>query len=155
MPYARISRPCTLPISAQNMWELLSQTETLRKVTDGYMSYQGHLPERWEVGQEIDIKPKFVKGLLSYLPSGKHIVIVMQVDPKSLIIETMESGGVVKRWNHFMKIEPVNDLCCRYTDDVLIEAGWATEFVASLADDMYRYRHAKWHELAVAQLQNA
>lgn len=155
MSEALIKRPCMLPISAQKMWELLIKPGTLRKVMKGYMSYRGQLPERWEVGQEIDIRPKFAKGFLSYLPAGKHIVVVKQVDPSRFLIETEESGGVIKSWNHFMKIKPVDEFCCHYTDEVLIDAGWATGIVASLAEDMYRYRHAKWHELAVAQLQNA
>ncbi|MBY0538064.1 hypothetical protein K2P47_01545 [Patescibacteria group bacterium] len=141
-----------LPLATVDMWELLKKTQTLRDVAKGFVTYHGELPEEWEVGTKVDIRPKFLKLPWSLLPEGRHLVEVIKVDHNQLFIETVESGGVVEYWHHVMKIEPVPGCdFCMYTDTILLEAGWATGIVARIADSLYRHRHERWLEIATAQ----
>lgn len=146
---AVIKHKSILPLPAAQLWGLLAQTDTLRHVADGFVTYHGEMPPKWRAGDQFDIKPKFQKFPWSLIPEGSHEVQVTQVDPERRCIETLESGGVVTYWNHVMKIDTfIDSQFCLYTDHVIIEAGVLTPLVFKLADQLYRHRHEKWCELA-------
>lgn len=152
----KINYSCLLPITAAEMWGLLKKAQSLRDIGEGFVTYGGALPDEWYVGFKADIKPRFTKlpwSLLSLLPEGMHIVEVTRVDPEQFQIETKEFGGLVKKWNHSMKIEDVpNSRFCVYSDTITIEAGWATRIVARLADKLYRHRHKRWLEITTERI---
>jgi len=54
---------------------------------------------------------------------------------------------VLRAWNHTLKVLPIDEANCRYSDTVDIDAGRATAFVAALAVGIYRYRQRRWHKL--------
>lgn len=137
-----------LPIKAIDMWELLLKPTTLQKIGHGFVTYHGDLPQVWEEGQSVDIKPEFTKKPWSLLPPGSHQVTITKIDIARMIIETNEAGGLVKKWNHVMHIIPssCNEFCV-YSDTITIDAGWATPIVKRLANSLYRHRHEQWRHL--------
>jgi hypothetical protein len=45
---------------------------------------------------------------LGILPGSVHTFKIVNVDDASLEINTNEHGGLIRAWNHTMKIEPVS-----------------------------------------------
>jgi hypothetical protein len=60
---------------------------------------------------------------------------------------THEYGGLLTAWDHTLRVEPIDEHRCRYSDTVAIDAGRATRLVAAIAVGIYRYRHRRWHKL--------
>ncbi len=150
MSRAEFSLPTILPLPVAVVWDLLSQTSTLKRIGEGFVSYHGDFPERWQVSAPFDIKPKFHKLPWSLLPQGSHMVKVHHVDQKHGIIETLEAGGAIRFWNHVMKVEPTSDpRFCEYTDTIVFNAGLATPVVLALVAQMYEHRHKNWQKLAL------
>ncbi|MGV9797898.1 hypothetical protein ACWDTP_07545 [Mycobacterium sp. NPDC003449] len=77
----------------------------------------------------------------------RHTIEVVDVDPAIRTIRTREHGGVLRRWDHTLHVEPVADGTCRYSDIVDIDAGPLTGMVVVLARGIYAYRHRRWRKL--------
>ncbi|MES2966878.1 MAG: hypothetical protein V4668_03755 [Patescibacteria group bacterium] len=148
-----ITKTTKIPLPAEKMWELLQQTKTLRNIGKGFVQYQGKFHAEWKVGQKCTVTPIFTKFPWSLAPSGPHTILVSNIDPVLMMIETKESGGFVTAWNHTMRITSSshNDFCI-YSDTVEIEADWwAMPVVKRLARALYNHRHARWLILAEQQ----
>tara|TARA_B100000508_G_scaffold115566_1_gene94678 strand:- start:3742 stop:4182 length:441 start_codon:yes stop_codon:yes gene_type:complete len=130
--------------STDRVWELLQRSQTLVYVAEGVMTYDGEdeLPERWEVGTEVNLKPR-----LYGRSQGNHYVQFMEVNPAVRVIETMEWGGPITRWNHTMSLIEVSSNECEYTDAIEIQAGLMTIPVWAFAQFFYRHRHRRWLKL--------
>ena len=61
---------------------------------------------------------------------------------------TNERGGPVRMWNHRIKVEPLSERRCLYTDELELRAGVLTAFVWLIAHLFYRYRQMRWRNLA-------
>lgn len=81
------------------------------------------------------------------IPLYRHTIEVLEVDEAAMTIRTHERGGIVKRWDHVLRVEPVSARQCRYSDTVEIDAAALTDVVARLAQAIYRYRQRRWHKL--------
>ncbi len=81
------------------------------------------------------------------IPAYRHTIEIVEVDQAGKTLRTHEHGGILKAWNHTLRVEPINDHSSRYSDTVDIDAGVATVFVAALATGIYRYRQRRWHKL--------
>jgi ligand-binding SRPBCC domain-containing protein len=130
----------------ERVWELLQQPSTLVHVAAGLLRFSGasELPARWEEGAQFSTR-LWVAGIIP-LPWRHHIRLV-GIDGERLRIESEESGGPVRTWNHRILVS-AEDHGTRYVDEVDIEAGWLTGVVALTARVLYRYRQARWRRLA-------
>lgn len=81
------------------------------------------------------------------VPAYRHTIEVVEVDEATRSIRTHEHGGVLRRWDHTLHVEPLGERSCRYSDTVVIDAGPMTGVVAVVATALYRYRHRRWHRL--------
>lgn len=81
------------------------------------------------------------------VPAYQHTIEVVEVDDVNRTIRTHEHGGVLRAWNHTLKVEPVDAQSCRYSDIVEIDAGRLTAFVAAIAVGIFRYRQRRWRKL--------
>ncbi len=139
----RIYQESLLHIGLDEAWEKLQQTKTLAEVARGMMSYDtvAEWPERWEVGQEINLRPRLF-GILS--PSDHFVRVVAKDDAQHYIV-TEEHGGAIKRWSHCMWLQPLlNGSACIYRDEVLIDAGFFTPAIWLFAKVFYAHRHWRW-----------
>jgi hypothetical protein len=57
---------------------------------------------------------------------------------------------VLRRWDHDVVVERLDDDRSRYTDPVLVDAGPVTMPVAMFAWLFYRYRQRRWRKLVRA-----
>lgn len=130
--------------SAEVAWENAQLRKTMFYICDGLLSFGNHnLPERFVNGSEAQCKLRF----FNRLPGWTHYWRISNIDTGSMIIDSEEYGGLVKRWHHIIKIESLNDSQCVYTDDIDIKAGIATPLVWLWANVFYRYRQRRWKKL--------
>lgn len=110
-----------------------------------FRSGRGPLPDCcWHQGQVLELRGY----LLGILPLGCHRVEVVEFDPDNRKIVTEEGGGPIRLWRHRVKISPVAPDRCRYSDDLLIDAGALTRPLRLLACLTYRLRQRRWRSLA-------
>jgi hypothetical protein len=81
------------------------------------------------------------------IPAYRHTIEVVEVDEATTTVRTHEHGGILKSWNHTLRVEAVDENSCRYIDTVDIDAGPATALVAKVATWLFRYRQRRWHKL--------
>ncbi|MGK8488442.1 hypothetical protein [Nocardia asiatica] len=81
------------------------------------------------------------------LPAYRHTIEVVDVDETSGTIRTREHGGLLSVWNHTLRVEPISEYRCRYTDTIDIDAGTATPVVAAVARGIFGYRQRRWRKL--------
>lgn len=129
----------------ERVWELLQQPSTLLHVAAGLLRFSGasELPARWEEDAVFRTR-LWVAGIVP-LPWRHHIRLV-RVDREHLRIESEESGGPVRTWNHRILVSAEGH-GTRYVDEVDVEAGWLTGVVVLAARILYRYRQARWRRL--------
>ncbi len=103
-------------------------------------------PAEWGSG-------RYLVGLwfLGLLPLGRQwIVTSFEADPDRpdhYSLRDNGSGQLVKRWDHWIFLEPTDDGRTRYTDRVDIGAGFLTPGIWLFAQVFYRHRQARWRAL--------
>ena len=135
-----------LPASAEKVWRTLLRRDTFLHITRGMLGFRGSdaWPERFWEGTVIHTRLLFFHAI----PGWMHTLTVVHVDRENLVLTSEESGGIVKTWNHRIRVEPQNDDHCRYTDEIEIEAGPFTPLIWAWAHVFYRYRQHRWRRLA-------
>lgn len=128
-----------LDTDADTAWGLVQRTSTFRYVTRGLLRWSGDLPERWQPGLVLRSR-LYLFGLL---PGGMHELRITRVDDQRREIQTTEHGGLLRVWNHTIRVEPDGVARCRYTDRVEIEAGLLTPMVWLVAHVFFRYRQMR------------
>jgi hypothetical protein len=86
--------------------------------------------------------------LFHLLPMHRHRIEVVDVDPVAGVVGSEERGGVLRRWDHALRVIPLSDERSRYSDTIAIEAGRLTGVVAAGATVLSRCRQARWRRLA-------
>jgi len=94
----------------------------------------------------------FAFGLL---PVWRHTIELVAVDASTMTMRSREHGGLLRRWDHTLHVEPLDESRARYSDRVDIEAGRLTRTVAWTAVLIYRYRQRRWRRLARKHLSSA
>jgi hypothetical protein len=86
--------------------------------------------------------------LFHVIPFARWTIQVARVDPATRTIATREGGGVIRRWNHTLHVEPSPEGGCRYVDVIEVEAGPLTPAAAAVAGIIFRYRQRRLRKLA-------
>lgn len=90
--------------------------------------------------------------LFGFIPFSRHHLTIARLDPDRRELESDEHGGVIRRWRHLIRLEPLEDGRSRYTDQVTIDAGPLTPVVRAWAEVFYRHRQRRWRRLARTHL---
>lgn len=138
-----------LKVPARVAWEALKRRDTFLFITRGAMRYRG--ADSWPetlmaTGTEIET----IVYPLRILPGSPHTFRIVRVDEHQMEVDTEEHGGVIRAWNHSMKVEPLAESRCRYHDRIKLNAGPLTPMVWLFASLFYRYRQARWRRLALS-----
>ncbi len=144
----------TLKIPARAAWELLKLRDTFLYITRGAMCFKG--AESWpEVLMAPGVEIETVAYPLCFLPGSPHTIRIVRVDEETMEVDTEEFGGLIRVWNHSMKVEPVSDSRCRYSDRIELHAGLLTPLIWLLANLFYRYRQSRWRRLTAKSAADA
>ena len=140
----RISTPLEAP--ADRIWSTLQNTESLRYVARPLLCFRGNLPRRWPKDGETVHLERMI--LLCVIPAWSHELRIVHIDDTEREILTNEHGGPVSEWNHRIKVEPLSERRCLYTDELEVHAGTLTPLIWLFAHLFYRYRQMRWRSLA-------
>jgi Polyketide cyclase / dehydrase and lipid transport len=135
-----------LDAPADRVWAAMLQPATFLHVCRGLVrvpSLEGRIDPLRE--GEAGTAWLWAFGLV---PAYRHTIEVRRVDPAGRTIATHEHGGVLRAWDHTLRVEPAGADRARYSDTVAIDAGALTPLVARLARGIYRYRQRRWRALA-------
>lgn len=133
-----------LELSAETAWRTVKKSSTLVFITKGLLGFsqKNFLPE-WKEGETVATR----LFLFNFIPVWKHEIYFARIDDNQFEIYTNEKGGMVSVWNHLIKIDPVNEQVCLYTDKIEIEAGVLTPIVGFFARIFYRFRQRRWRSI--------
>jgi hypothetical protein len=101
-------------------------------------------PERWLEGATLH----FRIYLFGIVPLGTHTISLERIDPAAREIQSRESEWLVRRWDHLVRVCPTGNGQTLYSDEIIIDAGWATFFVWLFAHWFYRHRQRRWRRVA-------
>lgn len=137
-----------LPCSAELAWSAVQTRALLDEVIFPVIVLrpaQGRqLPDRWALGPKVRCR-SYLFGLI---PLGTRTLWFERIDQQHFEIQTREWDRLVRRWDHLVRIRPEGAESCCYSDEVEIEAGWRTPFVALFAWFFYRHRQRRWRRVA-------
>jgi hypothetical protein len=102
------------------------------------------MPDEWVQGDIIKVR-LYTFGII---PLGEHTVHIRTVHRDQGIIQSHEYGDLIQALDHTIQIEPFGRNLTLYTDDVLINAGIFTPFLAWGVRFFYRYRQSRWQHFA-------
>jgi hypothetical protein len=142
----RIEPTAELEAPADAVWNALRKSETLRYVARPLLCFEGDLPRRWPVRGGVVRVERML--LLCVVPAWGHELRFVRVDDEGYEMLTNEGGGPRKEWNHRIRVEPLSERLCRYTDEVEVRAGVLTPLVWCFAQLFYRHRQMRWRGLA-------
>ncbi len=138
----RIKRTSELEALADAVWSALRKTGTLRYVARPLLCFEEDLPRRWPAqGGVIRVERML---LLCVVPAWSHELRFVRLDDEEHEMLTSEGGGLIRVWNHRIRVEPLSERLCRYTDEVEVHAGVLTTLVRCFAQLFYRYRQMRW-----------
>ena len=143
-----------LPCSAEQAWEAVRTSALLLEVCRPFVAIQPlsgqSLPAAWAEGAEVFCR----SSLFGLIPLGTRSLIFKRVDPERFEIQTHESDPLVKRWDHLIRVNPIDHTRCRYSDRIEINAGLLTLLVWLFAEVFYHYRQFRWQSV-VKRLQGS
>jgi hypothetical protein len=140
----RLATPLDAP--AEIIWESVQKSASLRYVVSPLIGFRADFPKRWRDGDEVVRIERLM--FFRILPGWSHEIRFARFDDERRELFTNERGGPIKTWNHLIKIEPLSETRCRYTDEVEVTAGMLTPFVWLYGQLYYRYRQMRWRTLA-------
>lgn len=140
----------TLPTSADRVWRAMQSPVTFLYVCKGLFA----VPALSGRAEPLRPGERGAGWLFAFhvVPAYRHTIEVIEVDDAGQTVRTREHGGVLRAWNHTLRVEPVDAQTCRYSDTVEVDAGPLTPVVAALAVGIFRYRQRRWHQLVHLQL---
>jgi hypothetical protein len=144
----RVYVESVLPCPAEKAWEEVQRPALHREIIRPLMRFvpadPPQLPERWPEGATL----RFRIYLFGIVPLGTHTIFLERIDPAAREIQSRESEWLVRRWDHLVRVRPAGDGQTLYSDEIIIEAGWATFFVWLFAHWFYRHRQRRWRRVA-------
>lgn len=123
--------------SPDAVWALAKDFTKLADMSEGSVAYRGLPDEPVKQGDVVrfEVKP-------SYARSWKPFTVFMKVvDDERRRFVSNEEGAGVKSWEHTLTVDET-PTGARQTDEITIDAGWLTPFVAFMAKRMYSRRDA-------------
>lgn len=145
---AIVDRTTTLPAPADAVWRAVRTPGAFRLVTRGLLRMPA-ISDRVAPWREGETVSGWI-WLFEVIPVSRHTIRLAEVDHPSRSARSEEHGGLIRRWDHLITVEPIDEHSCRYRDRIEIEAGLFTPAVAAFANVFYRIRQRRWRELAAA-----
>lgn len=134
--------------SPEQLWRGLTSRETFLTVSAPLMKYQWAegeaVPSYWSKGIVLNLKLRFFGAL----PLGKHTIRFEEVDAGRKVLQTVETGLLIPCWKHRMEVfqgDYKNE--SRLQETLVIQSGWRTIPLYSMASAFFKYRHYRLRKL--------
>ena len=144
----RVFVESVLPCEADRAWAEVQTSDLLREVARPLIFFRPargeKLPKRWLAGTTV----RCISYLLGLIPLGLRTLLFERIDPQLREIHTRERDALVRRWDHCIRVQPLDAAHCRYSDEIEIDAGPLTSVVSVFATWFYRHRQRRWQAVA-------
>lgn len=102
-------------------------------------------PLKWQPGEY-----RAWMWLFGFIPIGWQAVVISEPAPEgpTRFIRDNGYGPLIKRWDHWIAITPIEGGTTHYVDRVDIEAGPLTWLIVRFARLFYAHRQRRWRALA-------
>ncbi|MEO1489216.1 MAG: hypothetical protein AAFR88_07250 [Pseudomonadota bacterium] len=141
---------CHLECTADEAWERVRTSALLHHITSPLIRFiprGAPFPALWQPGEY-----RAWMLLFGVAPIGWQAIVITLPEPRGAIrfVRDKGYGPLIKRWDHWIEIEPADDQTTRYTDRVTIEAGLLTPLITGFARVFYGHRQRRWRALAAS-----
>jgi hypothetical protein len=137
-----------LPCSADAAWEEVQKTALLAEIAWPLITFGpaggDALPERWPNGGTVLVR----SCMFGVIPLGTRTLTIEPVAPGAREIQTREHDPLIRRWDHYIRIDEAGHGRCRYLDRVDIDAGALTLPVWLFSQLFFRHRQRRWQRVA-------
>lgn len=140
-----------LPAPAERVWSAMQHPASFLYVTRGLIGAPA-LAGRTDPFREGEVGTGWLFAF-HVVPMWRHTIRGHRVDDATMTLQSHERGGIVRRWDHTLHVEPTGPRTSRYSDTVELDAGAFTPMVAAVGRGLYRYRQRRWRKLARRHLQ--
>jgi len=142
-----------LPCDAETAWRAVMTTRLLHEVAAPWVRFRplepARLPETWSPGRY-----RVAMRLAGLIPLGTQWIGIEIPPPERApggtvhVLRDDGSGPLARVWDHRIRVAPLAEGCCRYRDEVEIQAGWPTPLVWGFAWLFFRHRQSRLRRLA-------
>ena len=122
------------PVDA--VWRVATDWASFSEAMKGLATFHGLPTEPIATGQKIQV----AVSLFGFMPKMPWVMEIAECDPQAGVLQSHEHGGVVRRWDHRLTVEPSNEGAI-LRDEIIIDAGALTFLYATWARFMYARRH--------------
>jgi hypothetical protein len=137
-----------LPCPADAVWAEVRRPSLLLEVIRPLVAIAPvdgpRFPDRWDHGATVRCR-SYLFGLI---PLGTRTIVLERVDPRAREIQSRERDPLIRRWDHLVRVRPAAGGRTRYSDQIVVEAGWLTLPVWLFAQWFYRHRQRRWRAVA-------
>jgi hypothetical protein len=145
---ATLTRTSTLPVAAEDLWRALHDPKTLVRLSAPLLQIE---PLEPKIFPEEFMPASYVVSLKGFgrLPLGRHAINISHPAPEPgeslprYVLHDKGSGDLARVWDHRITIEPLSETTCRLTDELAVDAGLLTPFVALFARILLQHRHVR------------
>ena len=134
-----------LPTSTEKVWQAICHPASFTYVTRGLIGVPA-LAGRTEPFREGETGTGWLL-LFHLIPLHRHTIYLACLDHAATTLRSREHGGILRAWNHQLRVQHAGHNSCRYRDTIEIDAGPLTAAVAAVAKKIFRYRQRRWHRL--------
>ncbi len=100
------------------------EDRAFRYVARPLLCLEADPPRRWPGRGEVVRVERLL--LLCVVPAWSHELRFVRLDDEEREMLTNERGGPIRKWNHRIRVEPLSERLCQYTDEVEVHAGVLT-----------------------------
>lgn len=141
-----------IAVEPDAVWGLVQRPELLRHIASPLIRFAPTSGEGWPA-QFVEHAPVAARlFLFGFISLGvQWIVPSLHLSEGGEWPKRLRDNGysrLIKRWDHWITVEPDSHGGTRYRDTVDVDAGLLTPFVWALAQLFYRHRQRRWRALA-------
>jgi len=145
---ATVALSTTLACPPDEAWARVRTSALLEHVAAPLIRFtpkgDTRFPELWQPGEY-----RAWMWLFGIIPIGWQAVVISEPAPQgeARFVRDNGYGPLIRRWDHWITIEPTANGATAYTDRVEIEAGLLTPLIAAFARVFYAHRQRRWRAL--------
>ncbi len=148
----RVDIASQIAVAPETVWQMVQRPELLRHIAWPLIRFAPASNEGWPVQFADDAPVPARLFVFGFIPLGvQWIVPSLHLSEGGEWPKRLRDNGysrLIKRWDHWITIEPDGQGGTRYRDTVGVDAGLRTPFVWAFAQLFYRHRQRRWRALA-------
>ena len=130
---------------AKVIFEAALDWNELKDAMQGFARYDGLPGQSCIQGETYSVDVT----IWNIIKTQGYEIFIARIDKDACIMESREKGGSIRQWKHRLSVNQIGEHAV-WADDVIIDAGPMTWFMARFAAYMYRRRHRRRKALHIS-----